>query len=253
MYAQYIAFLTISKKEINRFFRIWQQALIPPMVTSLLYFIIFGQMLGKRIGEISGAPYMDFIVPGLVMMQVISSAYTNSVFSFFAEKFSKNIEEVIKSPAKSYTILLGYVSASVLRGLMSGVSILAVASFFTKLQFNHPLELIGIAVMAAILFSLLGLINGIFAKTWDDVSWITSFVITPMSYLGGIFYSTTALPELWQHVSFFNPIFYFVDSFRYAMIGVHTMNPYETIGFSFIFIIVVWFIALISFKKFTQR
>ena len=253
MYKQYIAFTTIAKKEIIRFFRIWQQALIPPMITSVLYFTIFGEILGNNIGKISGIHYIDFIIPGLVIMQIISSAYTNNVFSFFTEKFSRNIEEVIKSPTKSSIIILGYTLGSTLRGLITGISILFVASFFTKIQFHNPLLMLTVAIMAALLFSLLGLINGILAKTWDDVSWVSSFIITPMSYLGGIFYSVRDLNPFWQKMSLLNPIFYFVDSFRYAMININTLSTYTTLSLGLTAIIITWITAVLAFKKFTQR
>jgi len=253
MTKQYIAFNTILRKELTRFFRIWQQTLIPPVITSTLYFTIFGEILGKNIGNVDGTSYLAFIVPGLVIMQVILSAYTNSVFSFFSEKFSRSIEEIVKSSSKTSIILLGYITASVLRGLISGATVLEVALFFTKISFYNIILMLVIATLSAALFALMGLINGVYAKTWDDVSWVTSFIITPMSYLGGIFYSVNALNPLWQKVSYLNPIFYLVDSFRYATIGVNNLNPYLTLAVSAILVIITWIVAIRTFIKFSQR
>jgi len=250
---QYIVFWTIFRKEVTRFFRIWQQAFIPPIITSTLYFIIFGEVLGRKIGEIDNHSYLAFIVPGLVIMQVIISSYTNSVFSFFGEKFSRSIEEVIKSSAETYSILLGYIVASALRGIISGLTVLIVALFFIKISFHNIAMMLLIAILSAILFSLMGLINGIYAKTWDDVSWVTSFVITPMSYLGGVFYSAKSLSPIWQKFSLINPIFYLVDSFRYASIGISTLNPYTTLAITIAIILAVWLLAMLTFTKFSQR
>jgi ABC-2 type transport system permease protein len=253
MKKQYIAFCTILRKEVTRFFRIWQQAFIPPIITSALYFIIFGEVLGRKIGDVDNNSYLTFIVPGLVIMQVILSSYTNSVFSFFSEKFSRSIEEIVKSSTETSTLLLGYIIASVLRGLLSGTLVLIVALFFTKISFYNISMMLVIAILSATLFSLMGLINGIHAKTWDDVSWATSFVITPMSYLGGVFYSTKTLSPLWQKISLLNPIFYLVDSFRYATIGIYSLNPYLTLTITIVLILAIWTVTVRTFTKFSQR
>jgi len=249
---QYIAFITIARKETTRILRIWPQTFIPSIITSALYFVVFGHVLGERIGKLGDNSYIDFILPGLVIMNVISNSYNNSVFAIFVEKFHRSLEEIIKSPAKPYVILAGYTTGSMLRSIISGLCILLVASFFTKIKIHNISLMILIILMASLLFSTLGLINGIFAKKWDDVSWILSFVITPLSYLGGIFYSVSSLRPVWQKASLFNPIFYFIDSFRYSMIGVQTLDPWITVSTSVFLIIFFWVTTLLIFKKAIQ-
>ena len=250
---QYRALFTISRKEITRILRIWPQTFVPPIITSSLYFIIFGTVLGKYIGHVEGASYIDFILPGLVLMNVISGSYGNSVSSFFSEKFQRSIEEIIKSPAKSYVILFGYSAGGIMRGVVNGLSIIMVAAFFTDIKIHNIYLMISIIFMSSLLFSILGVINGIFAKTWDDVNWVTSFAITPMSYLGGIFYSVKHLTPFWQKASMLNPIFYFIDSFRYAMLGIKTLEPEITIFAGFVFIILFSTIAILLFNKLMRR
>jgi len=253
LHTQYIAFITISRKEITRVLRIWPQTFVPPIITSSLYFIIFGTVLGQHIGHVDGVSYINFILPGLVLMNVISSSYGNSVSSFFSEKFQRSIEEIIKSPAKSYVILFGYSAGGVMRGTINGVAIIIVGAFFTDLKiYDIPLMII-IILMSSLLFSILGIINGIFAKTWDDVNWVTSFAITPMSYLGGIFYSVKHLSEFWQKATMLNPIFYFIDSFRYAMLGIKTLEPQVTIFAGLCFILFFSVIATLLFNKLMRR
>lgn len=250
---QYRAFITISRKEVTRILRIWPQTFIPPIITSSLYFIIFGTVLGKYIGNVNNASYIDFILPGLVLMNVISGSYGNSVSSFFSEKFQRSIEEIIKSPAKSYVILFGYAAGGITRGVANGISVIAVASFFTEIRTHDIPLMMLIILMSSLLFSILGVINGIFAKTWDDVNWVTSFAITPMSYLGGIFYSVKHLSPFWQKATLFNPIFYFIDSFRYAMLGVKTLNPEITILAGLGFIIFFSIMATFLFNRLMRR
>ncbi|MCH9754128.1 MAG: ABC transporter permease [Alphaproteobacteria bacterium] len=252
-HTQYIAFLTISRKELTRILRIWPQTCIPPVITSSLYFIIFGTVLGQYIGNIDGSSYIDFILPGLVLMNVISSSYANSVASFFSEKFQRSIEEIVKSPAKSYVIIFGYSSGGMMRGIINGILIILVASFFTSLKAHNIYLMAIIMVMTSFLFAILGIINGIFARSWDDVNWMTSFVITPMSYLGGIFYSVKQLSPFWQKVSMLNPIFYFIDSFRYAMLGIKTLEPHITILAGISFIIFFSLLATMLFDKLMRR
>jgi len=249
---QYIAFITIARKETTRILRIWPQTFIPSIITSALYFVVFGHVLGSRIGKFGDNSYIDFILPGLIIMNIISSSYNNSVFAVFAEKFHRSLEEIIKSPAKPYIVLAGYTAGSMLRSIISGLCILLVASFFTKIKIYNISLMILVALMASLLFSILGLINGIFAKKWDDVSWISSFIITPLSYLGGIFYSVNSLNPLWQKASFFNPIFYFIDLFRYAMIGVKTLDPWITVSISACLIIFFWITTVLIFKRAIQ-
>lgn len=217
---KYIAFKTILIKEILRFSRIWIQTILPPMITTALYFVIFGQLIGSQLGDIHGHAYMDYIVPGLILMTVISNAYANVVSSFFGTKFHRNIEEMLVSPVPNYIILLGFIAGGVARGLIVGVAVTLVASLFTELQWHNPAIILSILVLTAILFSLAGFINGAYARSFDDIAIVPTFVLTPLTYLGGIFYSIQMLPEFWQQVSLINPILYMVDGFRFGFLGV---------------------------------
>lgn len=246
---QYIAYLTIMKKEMKRILRVWRQALLPSIVTSALYFTIFGNILGGRIGVIEGLPYIKFILPGLVIMNVISNSYSNTSFTIFVERFHRSMEEIVKSPAKDYIIIAGYVSGSIFRGIFSGLAIVVVAAFFTDIRIENYFLLALILLTTAMLFSVLGFINGMFARNWDDVSWISTFVLTPLSYLGGIFYSVQSLPEIWQKASLLNPIYYFIDSFRYAMTGVSSISPWNSVLIGLLFTIAAWVAAIVLFKR----
>jgi ABC-2 type transport system permease protein len=237
----YIALKTIVTKEVIRFMRIWTQTLLPPAITMTLYFIIFGKLIGSQIHDIHGFTYMQYIVPGLVMMSVMTNAYANTSASFFGSKFSKSIEEIMVAPVPNYVILLGFTLGGTLRGLMVGVIVILISLFFTHLQVYNFAVVIGMAVLASMLFSVCGLINGIFAKKFDDVSFIPTFVLTPLTYLGGVFYSIHQLPELWQKLSVFNPILDIVDSFRFGLLGVSDVNVY--FGFSMICVLFVVFTA----------
>lgn len=239
-YKNYISLVTILRKEIIRFLRIWQQTLLPPAITMTLYFIIFGKLIGVQINKIDGYSYMQYIVPGLVMMSIITSSYSNTVTSFFGAKFSKSIEEMLVSSMPSYVILLGYVLGGALRGLLVGIIVIFISMFFTQLQLQHVGLVILMAILVALLFSLAGMINGIFAKKFDDVSFVPTFVLTPLTYLGGVFYSVKQLPVIWQSISSFNPIFAMVDTFRFGMLGVSDLNVY--LGF---IIVCILFVALL--------
>lgn len=217
----WVGYQTLVIKEITRIVRIWGQTIVPPAITMSLYFIIFGELIGRRIGEMGGMPYMEFIVPGLIMMSVIQNSYGNIVSSFFGAKFGKHIEELLISPLPSWVILSGYVTGAVARGLMVGTVVLGVALLFTDdLQVQHWGITLAVVLLTAILFSLLGLINAIYAQKFDDIAIIPTFVLTPLTYLGGVFYTIDMLPEFWQKVSQFNPILYCVNAFRYGMFGV---------------------------------
>lgn len=216
----WVGLQTIVIKELTRILRIWGQTLVPPAITMSLYFIIFGELVGRRIGQMGGLDYMDFIVPGLVMMAVITNSYANIVSSFFGAKFGKHIEEILISPLPSYIILLGYVIGSVSRGLLVGAVVLIVSMLFSDLQIAHVGITVLIVLLTAIVFSLAGFINAIFARKFDDISIIPTFVLTPLTYLGGVFYSIDLLPEFWRTVSLLNPILYMVNAFRYGMLGV---------------------------------
>jgi len=217
--AAWVAFQTIVIKEVKRILRIWGQTLVPPAITMTLYFLIFGKLIGSRIGEMGGHSYMDFIVPGLVMMSVIQNAYANVVSSFFGSKFGRYVEELLVSPTPNAVILAGYVSGGLLRGFIVGGTVLTVALFFTDLKIAHPLIMVASVVMAAVLFALAGFVNAVYAKKFDDISIIPTFILTPLTYLGGVFYSVSLLPEFWQKVSLANPILYTVNAFRYGVLG----------------------------------
>ncbi|MGB5447045.1 MAG: ABC transporter permease, partial [Psychromonas sp.] len=215
-----IALKSIWTKEINRFLRIWVQTLVPPAITMTLYFVIFGNLIGKRIGEMGGFSYMSFIVPGLIMMSVITNSYSNVASSFFSAKFQRNVEELLVAPVPNYIIVWGYVGGGVIRGLLVGFIVSCVSLFFVDLQIFNIFVLLLSVLCTAVLFSLGGLLNAIFARSFDDISIIPTFVLTPLTYLGGVFYSITLLPDFWQAVSHFNPVFYMINAFRYGFLGV---------------------------------
>ncbi len=220
----WIAYRTITTKEIRRFLRIWLQTILPAAITMALYLIIFGGLIGPRIGEMAGHRYMDFIIPGVIMLSVITNSYANVVSSFFGAKFQRHIEELLISPIPNYVILLGYVSGGVARGLCVAIAVTGVSMFFGDIQIHHVGVTVLVMALTATLFSLAGFINGVFAKTFDDISIIPTFVLTPLTYLGGIFYSIELLPPFWQDVSLINPILYMVDAFRYGILGVSDID-----------------------------
>ena len=220
----WVGFQTLFHKEVRRFMRIWQQTLLPPAITMALYFVIFGNLIGSRIGEMGGFNYMEFIVPGLIMMSVTNNAYSNVVSSFFGTKFQRSVEELLVSPIPNYVILLGYVSGGVIRGLLVGFIVTLLSLYFTKLQVHNISIVIVVILMTAVLFSLGGFINAVFARNFDDISIIPTFVLTPLTYLGGVFYSISLLPEFWQNVSLANPILYMVNAFRFGILGVSDVS-----------------------------
>ncbi len=219
MASQWVAFQTIFFREIRRFMRIWPQTLLPPVITMSLYFLIFGNVIGSRIGTMGGFDYMTYVVPGLVMMAVITSSFTNVAFSFFSTKFQKSVEELLISPVANWVILAGYVLGGTARGLISGAIVMALSLFFVKFEIHSLLITVMAVTMTALLFALVGFINGVYAKKFDDVSIIPTFVLTPLTYLGGVFYSVDVLPALWRELSFLNPVLYQVNAFRYGIIG----------------------------------
>ncbi len=241
---QLIAFLTIVRKEVKRFMRIWTQTLVPPVITITLYFIIFGTLIGERIGPMAGVDYMEFVVPGLIMMSVITSSYTNVVSSFFGAKFQRFIEEMLVSPTPNYIILLGFVMGGVTRGLGVGFIVTLVALYFTDLQIHSYPITISIVVVTSVFFSMAGFINAVFANTFDDISIIPTFLLTPLIYLGGVFYSTALLPEFWAAVSKANPILYIVNAFRYGVLGISDINVNSAFIMIVVFTIVAWFYSL---------
>ncbi len=215
-----VALGTVARREVMRILRIWTQTLIPPAITMTLYFLIFGGLIGARVGKMDGISYMDFIVPGLVMMSVIQNSYGNISSSFFGAKFGRHIEELLVSPMPNWVILGGYVSGAMLRGVLVGAIVLCIAMFFTKVQMPHPLVTLSSVLLGSIIFSLAGFINAVFAKKFDDVAIVPTFILTPLTYLGGVFYSIKLLPDWAQAATHLNPIFYMVNAFRYGLLGV---------------------------------
>ncbi|MBP9854628.1 MAG: ABC transporter permease [Candidatus Omnitrophica bacterium] len=228
-----VALYTLVRKEVVRFIRIWPQTLVPPVVTQSLYFLIFGKFIGSQIGNINGISYMAFIVPGLVMMSVINNSYANVSGSFFSSKFQRSIEELLVSPAPNWVIIGGYSISGALRGVLCGVLVFAVSVFFTHPQIHHIFIIFSFIVLTAIVFSLGGMLNGILAKKFDDISIVPTFILTPLTYLGGVFYSIHVLPDVWQQLSKLNPILYMVNGFRFGFYGFSDVS----IGFSFFILV----------------
>ncbi|MDO5650600.1 MAG: ABC transporter permease [Moraxella sp.] len=240
---QLIAFWTILFKEIKRILRIWPQTLLPPVITMTLYFVIFGKMIGSRVGEMGGVDYMQFIVPGLIMMAVITNSYSNVVSSFFSSKFHGSVDELLVSPVSKHSILLGYVAGGVFRGIAIALVVSIVALFFTHLSIvNFPVMLLTI-LGTSVLFSLGGFLNAVFARSFDDISIIPSFVLTPLTYLGGVFYSLENLSPFWQNISLINPIVYMVNAFRYGILGYSDVNVWYSLIAIFLFCGVFYIIS----------
>ncbi|MDA0148639.1 ABC transporter permease [Vibrio sp. LaRot3] len=244
MYKLYLtAFCSLLTKEVNRFTRIWVQTLVPPAITMTLYFIIFGSLIGSRIGEMGGFSYMEYIVPGLIMMSVITNSYSNVASSFFSAKFQRNIEELLVAPVPNYVIIAGFVMGGVVRGLLVGTIVTFVSLLFVDLQVEHWGVIIATVFMTSVVFALGGLINAVYAKTFDDISIIPTFVLTPLTYLGGVFYSISLLPEFWQGVSKVNPIVYMVNAFRYGFLGVSDVGIVTAFSVLSVFVVVLYAIA----------
>lgn len=230
---QAVAFLTIVRKEIKRYIRIWPQTLLPSAITMSLYFVIFGTLIGSRIGEMGGFSYMQFVVPGLIMMAIVTNSYSNVVSSFFGSKFNHSVEELLVSPTPNYVILMGYVVGGVSRGLLVAAVVTVVSLFFTRIDIHSYFVVVLIVLMTSTLFSLAGFINAVYANSFDDISIIPTFVLTPLIYLGGVFYSMDLLPDFWAAVSRLNPLVYVVNAFRYGVLGVSDVN----LAFSFTMIV----------------
>jgi ABC-2 type transport system permease protein len=236
-------------KEIRRFTRIWVQTLLPPAIMMALYFVIFGNLIGSRIGEMGGFDYMEYIVPGLIMMSVITNSYANVVSSFFGMKFQGSIEEILVSPVPNWVVLTGYVMGGVGRGLAVGFIVTLLSLGFTNLHIEHVGVTISVILLTAILFSLGGFINAIYATKFDDISIVPTFILTPLTYLGGVFYSISLLPEFWQTVSKFNPILYMVNTFRYGILGVSDINIAFAYSMIIGFIVVLFSFSLYLLNK----
>ena len=240
----FVALKTIVIKEVLRFSRIWVQTIVPPVITTSLYFVIFGHLIGSRIGQMDGYSYIEYIVPGLVMMAVITNSYSNVVSSFFGAKFGHYVEELLVSPTPNWLILLGYVLGGMARGLAVGIAVTAVSLIFSHLRIENLLVTVSIALLTAALFSLAGFINAVFANSFDDISIVPTFVLTPLTYLGGVFYSINLLPGFWQHASLANPILYMVNAFRDGMLGTSDIPLGVSYAVILAFIVVLSAVAL---------
>ncbi|AQA18856.1 ABC transporter permease [Halioglobus japonicus] len=238
---QYRAFMTILRKEVRRYMRIWTQTLLPSAITMSLYFVIFGSLIGSRIGDMGGFSYMQFVVPGLIMMAIVTNSYANVVSSFFGSKFNHSVEELLVSPTPNYIILMGYVVGGVTRGLLVALVVTIVSFFFTGMQIHSVSIVIAIVLMTSTLFALAGFINAVYANSFDDISIVPTFVLTPLTYLGGVFYSMDLLPEFWANVSKLNPLVYVVNAFRYGVLGVSDVS----VGFAFGMIAVFTVLAFV--------
>lgn len=239
-----VAYMTIVVKEVRRFLRIWVQTVLPAAISTSLYFLIFGHLIGERIGDMEGYRYIDFIVPGVIMMAIINNAYSNVVSSFFSAKFQRHVEELLVSPMPNAIILLGFVSGGIVRGLTVGVAVTAVAAVLSDLQVHNLALILLVALLTAALFAIGGFINAVYAKSFDDISIIPTFVLTPLTYLGGIFYSISMLPEFWQTMSLGNPILYMVNAFRYGFLGASDINLTTSYVISIGFIAVLYVFSL---------
>ncbi len=236
----WVAFRTLATKEFNRFVRIWLQTILPPAITMGLYFVIFGNLIGPRIGTMAGFDYIQYIAPGIIMMAVITNAYSNVVSSFFGAKFQRHIEEILIAPVPNTLILAGYVSGGVARGLIVGVLVTIVALAFTDLRIHSYAVTLSTVVLTSVLFSLGGFINAMFARKFDDISIVPTFVLTPLTYLGGVFYSIELLPDFWRQVSLLNPVLYMVNAFRYGILGI------SDISLTHAFTVIVAFVVMLT-------
>ncbi len=243
------ALKSILTKEIIRFGRIWVQTLVPPAITMSLYFVIFGNLIGSRIGQMGGYSYMEFIVPGLIMMSIITNSYSNVASSFYSCKFQRNIEELLVAPVPNYIIIWGFVGGGVARGLCVGSIVSAVSLFFVPLQLHSISAIVLTVFLTSILFALGGLINAIYANSFDDISIIPTFILTPLTYLGGVFYSISLLPSFWQGVSQINPIVYMVNAFRFGFLGITDVSLWLSFAMIIGSIVVLYTWAYILIKR----
>jgi ABC-2 type transport system permease protein len=241
---RWVGFKTILLREFGRIIRIWVQTVVPSAVTATLYFVIFGSLIGRRVGQMGGFDYMQFIAPGLIMMAVINNSYANTVSSFFGAKFGKHIEEMLVAPLPNYVIVAGFVGGGMLRGLMVGGVVTIVSLCFTHLSMHHLFFTVAAVLLTSATFALGGFINAVFAKNFDQVNWIPAFVLTPLTYFGGVFYSITLLPSWAQKVSYLNPILHMVSAFRYGFLGTTDVNVVSAFMFMTIFVVLLFAIAV---------
>ena len=244
-----VALGTIVRREVMRILRIWGQTLVPPAITMTLYFLIFGGLIGSRVGQMDGIRYMDFIVPGLVMMSVIQNSYGNISSSFFGAKFGRHIEELLVSPMPNWVILLGYVGGAVLRGVMVGAIVLCIAMLFTTVRIPHPLVMLGSVLLGATIFSLAGFVNAVYAKKFDDIAIVPTFILTPLTYLGGVFYSVKLLPDWAEAATHLNPIFYMVNAFRYGLLGQSDVSMVTAFALMGLFVVGLGALGLWLLKR----
>lgn len=244
-----VALKTIARREVARILRIWGQTLVPPAITMTLYFLIFGNLIGSRIGTMDGISYMDFIVPGLVMMAIIQNAYGNISSSFFGAKFGRHVEELLVSPMPNWVILGGYVGGGVLRGLMVGGIVMVIAMLFTKVRVPHPFITLATVFLGAVIFSLAGFVNAVYAKKFDDIAIVPTFILTPLTYLGGVFYSVKLLPDWAEAATHLNPIFYMVNAFRYGLLGQSDVSMVTAFGLMLFFVVALGALGLWLLKR----
>ena len=244
-----IALKTIARREVARILRIWGQTLMPPAITMTLYFLIFGNLIGSRIGTMDGISYMDFIVPGLVMMAIIQNAYGNISSSFFGAKFGRHVEELLVSPMPNWVILGGYVAGGVLRGLMVGGIVMVIAMLFTQVRLPHPFITLATVFLGAAIFSLAGFVNAVYAKKFDDIAIVPTFILTPLTYLGGVFYSVKLLPDWAEAATHLNPIFYMVNAFRYGLLGQSDVSMVTAFGLMLFFVVALAALGLWLLKR----
>ena len=245
----FIAYQTIVRKEFLRFARIWIQTILPSVITIFLYITIFGNFIGSRIGEIKGFDYIDYIIPGLVIMPIISNSYMNVVGSFYSSRFQRSCEELLVSPVPNSIILLGYITGGVIRAFVVGIAVFVVTTFFTDIEIANLSFIILITFLTAFLFSTAGFINAVFAKSFDDINIITTFVLTPLTYLGGTFYSIETLPQFWQDASIINPIAYIISSYRYGFLGLEESSIVWSLFIIISLIIILYVIALMLLSR----
>ncbi len=235
------AYVTIVRKELNRLFRVWVQTLIPPVITTVLYFLVFGKFIGTQVAPINGMSYMEFIIPGVIMISIVTQSFMHSAFGYYMSKFQRSIEEILVSPTPYWVMILGYVTGGVLRGLVTGALLLIVSLFFTTIVVYSVFHMIAFAMLTSIVFSLAGLINAIFAKDFDSISIFPTFILTPLTYLAGTFYSLSMLPQVWRDLSLWNPLLYMINGFRYGLIGVTDVSIGVAYG------ILSFLVAVLSF------
>lgn len=247
--ANLIGFQTIVRRECHRIIRIWGQTIVPPAITATLYFVIFGHLIGGRIGEMNGYTYMQYIAPGLIMMTVITNSYGNVVSSFFGAKFGKHIEELLVSPLPSYLIVTGYMAGGLVRGLLVGGVVTVIALTFTHLQVQHPLVILSAVLLTSMAFSLAGMVNAVFAKSFDQISFIPTFVLTPLTYLGGVFYTISLLPGFARQLSHLNPVLYMVNAFRFGFLGISDVNVTLAFGIMITAAVTLFSICLYLLNK----